>query len=82
MALEEELEFFEANKIDFLQHYKGQFALIKGKELIGTYTTWSEAFEDGIKKLGNVSFLIKQVLDKEETVQFPALVVGGISAHS
>jgi len=81
MALEHELEFFNSHKKELLKHYEGQFALIKGHKLSGTYTTWEEAFDAGVKQFGNVPFLIKRVQEKEEVVQFPALVVGGISAQ-
>jgi hypothetical protein len=80
MALETELEFYNSHKSEWLQHYESKFALIKDRELIGTYTTWQEAFEDGVQKLGNVPFLIKQVQDKEDIIQFPTLIVGAISA--
>jgi len=82
MALKTELRFYNDQKEELLKHYKGQFALIKGKKLIGTYTTWEEAFNDGVQKLGNVPFLIREVQEKDEVVQFPALLVGAISAGS
>jgi hypothetical protein len=82
MALETEVEFYNSQKNDWLEHYEGKFALIKGKKLLGTYTTWEEAFDAGVQKLGNVPFLIKQVQEKDEVVQFPALAVGAISASS
>jgi hypothetical protein len=82
MELQTELEFYNKQKAELLKHHKGQFALIKGAELVGTYTTWAEAFNDGIKQLGNVPFLIRQIQEKDETVQFPALAVGVINAHS
>lgn len=82
MALETEIEFYNAHKKDWLQHYEGKFALIKGTELLGTYTTWQQAFDDGVEKLGNVPFLIRQVQEKDDIVQFPALTVGAISASS
>ena len=78
MPLKKELQYYSEQKAELLKHYKGQFALIKGKEVIGTYTTWDEALEDGIKKLGNVPFLIRQVQEEEEVVQSPALLVGAI----
>ena len=82
MALETEVEFYNSCKKEWLRYYEGKFALIKGKELIGTYTTWQEAFNDGVQRLGNVPFLIRQVQEKDEIVQFPALAVGAISASS
>ena len=82
MALEEELRFYESKKPELLQRYKGQFALIKGSELIGTFTTQQEAFQAGITTLGNQSFLIKEIKEVDDVLQYPALVVGMISAHS
>ena len=82
MALEEELKRYESMKAELLQHHKGQFALIKGNELLGTFTTQQEAFQAGIKALGNQPFLIKEIKELEDTLQYPALVVGLISAHS
>lgn len=81
MVLEDELEFFDSQKEKLLKHHKGQFALIKGRKLLGTYTTWGEAFDAGVKLFGNVPFLIKRVQEEEEVVQFPALIVGAISAE-
>ena len=82
MALQTELAFYKDQKTELLKHHEGQFALIKDKKLIGTYTTWEEAFKDGVKRLGNVPFLIRLVQEKDEIVQFPALAVGVISARS
>lgn len=81
MALETELAFFQQHKNEWLNVYKNQFALVKGSELIGTFTSAEQAFVAGVEQLGNVPFLIKQVAEKEEIVQFPALALGMISAH-
>src|SRR5688572_22512953 len=59
MTLDTELRFFEANKEEWLRTYQGQFALVKGKDLLGTFTTMEEAFNEGIHKLGNQPFLIR-----------------------
>jgi hypothetical protein len=82
MALEEELAYFEARRQDLVQHHEGKFALIKGRELIGTYTTFAEAFEAGVARLGNVPFLIKPVTAVDSLAQVPALYTGVLSAHS
>ena len=82
MAFEKETAYFNAHKVDLMQHYKGQFALIKEEDLLGTYTTFEEAFEAGVKLLGNQAFLIRQVVEGEEVVQYPALAAGMLNAHS
>lgn len=81
MALERESAYFNANQHDLLQHYRDQFALIHGDALLGTYTKFEEAYEAGVAKLGNQPFLIRQIIADATSVQYPALVVGMISAH-
>ena len=81
MALETELQFFKQHKDEWLRLYKDHFALIRGRELVGTFTSDEEAFKAGVKRFGNVSFLIKKIAEKEEIIQFPALAVGMINAH-
>lgn len=82
MELETELQFYESHRAEWLQHYNGKFALIKGVDLLGTYSTWDEALEEGVKRLGNVPFLVRRIQPENDTVQFPALAVGAISADS
>ena len=77
---EKELEYYKANKEELLKHHENQYALIKGDRFLGAYTTEQEAYEAGIKELGNVPFLIKRVTKEEEVVRFPALAVGVINA--
>lgn len=82
LELEKELKYFEEHKKEFLKHYEGQFVLIKGDCLGGSYTTEEEAYQAGIQKFGNVPFLIRRVTKEEETARFPALVLGLINASS
>ena len=82
MVLEAELKYYEEQKQELLAHHEGQFALIKGDQLVGVFSTEDEAFNVGVAKLGNVPFLIQSVQVNEEFIQQPALAVGMISAHS
>jgi hypothetical protein len=79
---EKELEYYKANKEELLKHHENQFAVIKGNSLLGAYTTEQEAYEAGLKELGNVPFLIKRVTKEEEVVRFPALAIGVINANT
>ena len=80
MELERELRYFGTQRCRLLAHHKDQYALIKGDELIGAYTSFEDAFEAGVAKFGNKPFLIKQVLEKDQQIQFPALTAGLITA--
>jgi hypothetical protein len=82
MALEKESAYFDAHRDEWLQHYRGQFALVYGEELLGTFTQFDEAFVAGVERIGNRPFLIRQITDQPASIQFPALVVGMIGARS
>ena len=70
---EKELEYYKINKDELLKYHENQFVVIKDEKLLGAYTTEQEAYEAGLKELGNVPFLIKHVTKEEEIVRFPAL---------
>jgi hypothetical protein len=80
-VLQVELAHFEEIKGELLKHHLGKFALIKGKELVGTFTKREEAYEAGVKRFGNVPMLIRQVVAEEPVQQIPALMHGLINAH-
>ena len=81
VLLDKELRYFEAQKAELLKHHENQFVLIKDEQLIGAFTTPQEAYQEGIQRLGNQPFLIKQVTKEEVTAFFPALTLGLIHAH-
>jgi hypothetical protein len=81
IILQKELTYFEKHKPEYLKLYKGQFVLIKGEQFEQAFTTDQEAYRAGLEKFGNQPFLIKQVLEDEAKVSYPALTVGAINIH-
>jgi hypothetical protein len=81
MTLEPEIAYFAQNLQEWLRHYRGQFALVKGARLAGTFTTFAEAYEAGVREFGLEPFLVKVLTDVEEQVQYPALAVGVLNAR-
>ncbi len=77
-VLQKELEFYSKNKEKYLTTYKEQFVLIKGEELVSSFTTDEEAYMAGVAKFGNEPFLIKKVMEEEQTESIPALTAGVI----
>jgi hypothetical protein len=80
MKLEKELAYFNSKREELVSHHEGQFALIKGDSCLGYFTTEAEAYEEGLRQLGNQPFLIKKVTKEEEVDRAPALVLGLINA--
>lgn len=79
---EEELKYYKENRDTILEHHENQFVIIKGSKFIGAFTTEQEAYEAGLKELGNVPFLIKRASKEEEIIRFPALAIGVVNANT
>jgi hypothetical protein len=60
MALEKELETYK-NKLPELKKDEGKFVLIKGAEVIDTFTSYEDAIKEGYKKFKLEPFLVKQI---------------------
>jgi len=81
MELERELKFFESKRKEWLKDYKDKFVLIKEEELIDVFSTFEDAYKEGVKRYGNQPFLIKKVTEEEEVEKLPSLTLGIIHAH-
>ena len=61
MVLEKELQTYQA-KLPDLRAEEGKFVLIHGSDVIGTYTSYEDAVQEGYTKFGpNTPFLVKQI---------------------
>jgi hypothetical protein len=82
-VLERELAYYRAEKDRLLSNHEGAYVLIADNKLLGAYTTEAEAYQAGIRQLGNRPFLIRRVTKEDEVAQLPALNVGVIDgSHS
>jgi hypothetical protein len=80
VELQKELKFYKSQYKKLVSRYENQFVLVIGDELLGSFTTESEAYEAGLEKLGNQPFLIKQVVKGNDIERAPALVLGLLNA--
>lgn len=81
--LEQELQAFEARKEEFLRHHEGQYVVLRGRDLLGAYTTERQAYEAALARVGNVPMLIRRVQREPEVPDnVPALQVGAVSERS
>lgn len=80
--LDTERTFFDSIQQNLLTVCPGQFVVIKGKELAGTYPTIQEALADGAGRFGLESFLVRRVETQTETVSIPALSLGILNANT
>ena len=80
MELERELRYFESIKDDLLKRYDGKYVLIKGENLIDVFSSFEDAYKEGVKRFGNSPFLIKKVEKIEPIEEVPSLSLGVIHA--
>lgn len=62
LALETELRVFNQHRKNLLQHHEGEFALVKGEWLVGTFSTSDEAYAQGMMRFGRQLFLVKRIV--------------------
>lgn len=68
-----EMMCFEKRKADLLDRAEGQYVLIKGDELLGIFSSQKEAVKEGYRRLGNVPFLVKLIVDEEQPITITSL---------
>ncbi|MFQ5895550.1 MAG: hypothetical protein ACE5JJ_07010 [Nitrospinota bacterium] len=74
--LETEEKTYEKHRERLLGTDEGKFALIKDEELIGVYDSRMDAIAQGHEKLGNVPFLVKQIVRVEVPQNFISSLLG------
>ena len=80
--LDEEVKYYESQREKLLATDRDKFVLIKGTNIIGIYESDANAYAEGLSKIGNEPFLIKQITEQDgDTVTLPAFVLGLIDAH-
>lgn len=74
--LQEELEFFERQRLELLEVAPGKFALVKGSELVGIFDSEIEAARAGYRQIGNEPFLIKHIVEADVPLIFTSFNIG------
>jgi hypothetical protein len=57
-----ELETYEANLVSLLGTHEGKYVPIHGDSILGVLDSQMDAITPGYRQLGNVPFLVRQVL--------------------
>jgi hypothetical protein len=78
--LQQELAFFEQSRAELVKTHAGKFALVKGRRLIDTFTTFEEAYAKGVELFRTEPFLVKCVLPEDPKQAIPVLSLSLIHA--
>ena len=66
IRLNKEYTTFLECKDQWITEHLNEFVLIKGTKIIGFYSSYRDALENGLKRFGNVPFFIKVIMEEEE----------------
>ena len=69
VALEREYKVFKEHRSELLAKGEGKFALVKGDTIVDVFTSYEDALKEGLKRFGDVPFLIQEI-QREEDVNF------------
>jgi len=69
IALEREYKLFKEHRAELLTKGEGKFVLIKGETVIDIFASYEDALKEGLKRFGDVPFLIQEI-QREEDVNF------------
>ncbi len=74
--LAEELDFYDNNKERFLHEHTNRHLLIKGRELIASFSTMGQAVGEGVRQFGSEPFLVRLSGTDTPTFIVPVLASG------
>jgi len=80
-TLQKEIQYYAKIKTELLKAHAGKFALIKDEKLVGTFDTDRDAYEAGLRELGNVPFLVIQILETNPHPWIPVVQLGLLNAN-
>lgn len=59
MAMQDDIAWFEANRVSITRQYPGQHVIIKDKAVVGAYPDYEMAYKAGTAQFGTEPFLVK-----------------------
>ena len=73
-ALAREMAAYHAHLPRLLREHGGEFALINGDDIVGIFADRSSALEEGYRRFGIVSFLVREITATEPVIYLPNVV--------
>ena len=68
--LDQELETYERHRERLLQDSEGKYVLIYRDDMLTVFESKNDAIAEGYRRLGNVPFLVKEIVQVEIPARF------------
>lgn len=66
---QDDIAWFEANRINLARQYAGQWLIVKDQAVHGAYPDFQSAYNAGVAAFGTQPFLVKQAIEKETPIR-------------
>lgn len=66
---QDDIAWFEANRMNLAQQYAGQWLIIKDLAVRGAYPDFKSAYNSGVGAYGTQKFLVKQAVEQETPIR-------------
>jgi hypothetical protein len=74
--LQTEIDVFEQIRLSLLERAPGKYALVKGRDLIDTFSSETAAIREGYRRFGNEPFLVKHIVEADIPLNFTSFNLG------
>ena len=72
--LAQEIAVYKAHQPRLLREHAGQFVLIKADQIVGVFPDRSSALDEGYRRFGIVSFLVREISETQPVIYLPNVV--------
>lgn len=70
---QDDIAWFEANRLNLVQQYAGQWLIIKDLAVRGAYPDFKSAYNSAVGAYGTQKFLIKQAVEKDTPIRIAGI---------
>lgn len=71
-----ELKTYETNFVSLVAAHEGKFVVVHGDRVLDVFDSQMDAVAQGYRELGNVPFLVKQIVRVEAPLSFVSNLIG------
>ena len=75
IKLEREIRTYKRNRKKLLRQHEGEFVLIKGKKIVGTYPREVDAIDAAYERFGYTTFFVRKITAVDEAISIYAIVM-------
>lgn len=74
--LQEEIEYFNQHRAEWLTQFAGKVALVKSRTLVGVYDDEIQALSEGTRLYSLTPYLVRRITQEQPELNAPALALG------